>query len=135
MTTIFLPKATARIALPVSTFAAALMMTTPVCSALVNVAPPPAQRGEVLQVRERRPQYDPCTDGRFSVGRPIDCRKVYGYPRPRPRRLPDGYDPCTDGRFSSGRPIDCRAVYGYPRGHFNGRGDRGDEPSPKTFWK
>lgn len=67
----------------------------------------PASAPLVRPVQDERQPYSPCRDGRFSVGRPVDCEAELR--RWREGRAP--YDPCTDGRYSSGEAYDCHAEY------------------------
>lgn len=61
----------------------------------------------VRPVQDEREPTSLCRDGRFSVGRPVDCEAELRHWREG--RAP--YDPCTDGRFSSGEAYDCHAEY------------------------
>lgn len=76
--------------------------------AMIGSALPAAAEGRhgLVQV-----QYDrsPCTDGRYSDGRPRSCDELLDWLDRR--RVHEGrrdpVDPCTDGRFSDGRPRSC----------------------------
>ncbi|MGN8019899.1 hypothetical protein ACTJJ7_04215 [Phyllobacterium sp. 22229] len=83
-------------------------------------------------------QYDtdPCTDGRYSDGKPRSCREIMRMLerrdryRERYRERRERYDPCTDGRVSDGRPRSCREIRRWLR-------ERDDEDGwrPAKQWK
>ncbi|RZS88484.1 hypothetical protein EV217_0870 [Phyllobacterium myrsinacearum] len=79
-------------------------------------------------------QYDtdPCTDGRYSDGKPRSCREIMRMleRRDRYRQRRERYDPCTDGRVSDGRPRSCREIRRWLR-------ERDDEDGwrPAKQWK
>ncbi|SCX74510.1 hypothetical protein [Variovorax sp. EL159] len=76
-----------------------------------------AAMAEVVSVFDREPPaYDPCRDGRYSQGRPMDCAEVLRQldrdeAWARRHRFDDAgrrpVDPCQDGRYSTGRPMTC----------------------------
>ncbi|ESY97642.1 hypothetical protein NKI51_12945 [Mesorhizobium australicum] len=83
-------------------------------------------------------QYDdPCTDGRYSDGKPHNCRELLrmldrrdryrerhdNYPRQR-------YDPCTDGWVSDGRPRSCRKIMRWLRDM-----DEDEDWRPRKHWE
>ncbi|MDX8451466.1 hypothetical protein RFM98_01720 [Mesorhizobium sp. VK9D] len=83
-------------------------------------------------------QYDdPCRNGRYSDGKPHNCRELLrmldrreryrerheNYPRER-------YDPCTDGRVSDGRPRSCREIMRWLRDQ-----DEDEDWRPGKYWK
>ena len=65
------------------------------------------EAASVVPVRDR---INPCTDGRFSDGRPRTCAELLDDLdrrwAPRWERAARPH-PCTDGRYSDGRPRTC----------------------------
>lgn len=75
-----------------------------------------AAAAEVVSVFDAEgPGHDPCRDGRYSYGRPMNCgellRQLDREEEERRYRFGDparrGDDPCRDGRYSTGRPTTC----------------------------
>ncbi|MBR2815075.1 MAG: hypothetical protein IKE60_10525 [Reyranella sp.] len=77
----------------------------------LDLASPPV--AFVLPVRE---STNPCTDGRYSDGRPRTCAELLDELdrrwAPRWERA-DRPHPCTDGRYSDGRPRSCAELLDY----------------------
>lgn len=96
---------------------------------MMSLAPAMAAEPPVLFV-----QYDtdPCTDGRYSDGKPRSCRELLRMleRRDRYRERRERYDPCTDGRISDGRPRSCREIRRWLRER-----DDEDDWRPGQQWK
>lgn len=99
-------------------------------------AEPPAVNPlrDASQPLTRLVQYDtdPCTDGRYSDGKPRSCRELLRMleRRDRYRERRERYDPCTDGRISDGRPRSCREIRRWLRER-----DDEDDWRPAKQWK
>ncbi|QPC92641.1 hypothetical protein [Mesorhizobium sp. INR15] len=76
--------------------------------------------------------YDPCTDGRFSDGRPHGCDEILRMldNREHYQESRERYDPCKDGSVSDGRPRGCREIMRWLR-------DRNEDEDwrPRRPWK
>jgi len=85
---------------------AALLAAVLLAAAAAPSASVATDQPTALQVQYRA---NPCTDGRYSDGRPRSCDELLdwlerrrGWDGPRHRT-----DPCTDGRYSYGRAMTC----------------------------
>ncbi|MGX5803700.1 hypothetical protein ACWGS9_20990 [Bradyrhizobium sp. Arg314] len=114
-----------------------LLGSSPAMAAAVIDAIPAGSRPDRNLLIQFIQYDDPCTNGRYSDGKPHGCRELLrmldrreryrerhdNYPRER-------YDPCTDGRVSDGRPRSCREIMRWLRDQ-----DEDEDWRPGKYWK